>query len=195
MLAAWLDQRVRAVCSCLDASFPEAALALSYSGIDTLAFLRAPVGAKDVNRDDFIEWCDRYMVPFLHSAATGIDLYGARCGVLHTSSAASRLGREGHAREVWYRFKDRAGVNLMTNTPQPSLMVEIEALVQAFVQGSQQFVADLEGNPAQRTVAQERVGQFFSWGVLTTSQSAHEGCDVRSAAAAPGIPPPTKLPL
>lgn len=92
-MAAWLDQRVKAIRICLDAGSAEAVLALLYSGIDTLAFLRAPVGAKEVKRDDFIEWCDRYMVPFLQSAVTGIDLYGARCGVLHTSSAASRLGR------------------------------------------------------------------------------------------------------
>jgi len=168
MMTAWLDRRVKAIRSCLDASFAEAALALLYSGIDTLAFLRAPAGAKEVKGHDFTEWCDRYMVPFLHSAVTGIDLYGARCGVLHTSSAASGLGRDGRAREVWYRFKGRVGVNLLTNTPQPSLVLDIEVLVDAFGRGSQQFVADLEGDPAQRTIAQERVGQFFSWGVLAT---------------------------
>src|ERR1035438_2214417 len=53
---------------------------------------------------------------FLHSAVTGIGLYGARCGVLHTSSAASGLGRDGRARGVWYRSKGRVGVNLLTNT-------------------------------------------------------------------------------
>jgi hypothetical protein len=166
MIAAWLDQRAKAIRSCLDASFTEAALALLYSGIDTLAFLRAPVDAKDVKPHDFIEWCNRYMVPSLSSAVTGIDLYGARCGILHTSSAASKLGREGQAREIWYHFKGRAGVNLMTNTPQPSLMLEIEALADAFGKGSQQFVTDLERDPAQRTIAEQRVGQFFRWGVL-----------------------------
>jgi hypothetical protein len=168
-MAAWLNQRVDAIRSCLDAGFAEAALALLYSGIDTLAFLRAPVGAKDVKPNDFIEWCNRYMVPFLHSAVTGIDLYGARCGVLHTSSAASRLGREGHAREVYYHFKGQAGVNLMSNTLQQSLMLEIEVLVEAFGKGSQRLVADLKGNPAQLTIAEERVKRFFRWGVLRFS--------------------------
>lgn len=55
----------------------------------------------------------------------------------------------------------------MTNTPQPSLVLEIEVLVDAFGKGGQQFVGDLEGDSVQRTIAQERVGQFFSWGVLT----------------------------
>jgi hypothetical protein len=162
----WLDLRVKAIRICLEAGFAEAAVALLYSGIDTLAFLSAPADSNDVKRDDFIEWCDQHIVSCLPSGVTGIDLYGARCGVLHTSSAASRLGRKGDAREVWYYFKGRAGVNLMTDTPQPALILEIEMLVDAFVKGSWQFVADLEGNSAQQTIAQERVGQFFSWGEL-----------------------------
>ena len=40
-MPAWLDQRIKAIRSCLDAGFAEAALVLLYSGIDTLAFLRA----------------------------------------------------------------------------------------------------------------------------------------------------------
>ena len=104
------------------------------------------------------------MVMSLQSAVRGIDLYGARCGLLHTSSAESRLGRKGDAREVWYHFEGRIGVNLMTNTPQPSLTLGIEELVDAFGDGSQRFIADLEADAAQRTIAQERARQFFTWG-------------------------------
>jgi len=168
----WLDQRIEAINICMGAGFAEAALTLLYSGIDTLAFLGAPAGAKDVKQDDFVKWCDRYIVPLLSSTAAGADLYGARCGVLHTSSAASRMGRQGDAREVWYHFKDRAGVNLMANTPRPALMLEIEALVDAFGKGSRQFVADLEGDPVRRANAQERAGQFFSWGILASGRGS-----------------------
>jgi hypothetical protein len=170
-MSAWLDQRIAAIHICMGAGFADAVLALLYSAIDTLAFLSAPAKAKKAERRYFINWCNRYMVPFLHSAATGIDLYGARCGVLHTSSAASELGCEGKAREVWYRFEGRVGVNLMTNTPRPALMLDIEALVDAFGKGSQQFVADLECDPAQRAIAQERAGQFFRWGILRTARA------------------------
>jgi len=151
----------------MGAGFADAALTLLYSAIDTLAFLSAPANTKKAGRRYFIDWCKRYIVLSPHSAVTGIDLYGARCGILHTSSATSELGSEGKAREVWYRFEGQAGVNLMTNTPHPALNLDIEELVGAFGNGSQQFVADLAGNLAQRTIAQERVGQLFSWGILT----------------------------
>src|ERR1019366_9257359 len=82
-MATWLEKRIEAINICMGAGYSEAALALLYSGIDTLAFLSAPAAAKVVTWRDFSKWCDRYMVPFMHSAASGIDLYGARCGVLH----------------------------------------------------------------------------------------------------------------
>ncbi len=167
-MAPWLNQRLKAIKVCLDSSYAEAALAPLYSAIDTLAFLGAPASTQFSTKQDFIAWCDRYIVPSLGatSGATGIDLYGARCGVLHTSSAASALGQQGKAREVWYQFKGRTGVNLMTNTPQPALLLDMEILVSAFEKGSRAFLADLEGDQPRLAIAQQRAQQFFSWGVL-----------------------------
>jgi len=161
----WISERIGAIQICMDAEFVEAALALLYSAIDTLAFLAAPSGTEDVARGNFIEWCDRYMSPRLRGVS-GIDLYGARGGILHTSSAASRLGRVGRAREVWYRFKGQTGVNLVTNTPEPAIILDIEQLIAAFGEATREFVRDVRADRDRLATAQERVRQFFSWGVL-----------------------------
>src|SRR5215472_16476028 len=93
----WLEQRLEAIELCMNASFAEEALVLLYSAIDTLAFLDAPAEYKQSDRGLFIAWCDKYIVPLFREGdlPKGIDLYGARCGLLHISSAASDLGREG----------------------------------------------------------------------------------------------------
>ncbi len=167
-----LDQRLKGIKMCLDSGFAEAALALLYSAIDTLGFLNAAPGATDVERSHFITWCDQYIVPSLNpSQVTGIDLYGARCGILHISSASSRLGRTGSAREVWYHLNGRDAVNLMSSTPKSALMPDIAQLVEAFHVGCVRFIVDLNGDCTRLDSAQERIRQFFSWGVFTRDLS------------------------
>src|SRR5262249_34833710 len=77
----------------------------------------------------------------------------ARCGVLHTSSAESRLGQEGRAQEVWYRFKGRIGVNLMTNTPRQAVLVDVEVLISASERASGVFLAELEHDQSRIAIA------------------------------------------
>jgi hypothetical protein len=100
---------------------------------------------------------------------TGNDLYGARCGVLHASSAVSKRGHEGSAREIYYRFQGRTGVNLMANTPLQPLLVDVEGLVKAVEQGGQRFITDLVQDQVRLGIAEQRAEQFFTWGWLNTS--------------------------
>jgi hypothetical protein len=172
--ASWLSQRLRAINICLNSAFVEEALTLLYSAIDTLSFLAAPADVQYGRGEDFIVWSDKYVVPlvppvFRDGGVTGTDLYAARCDVLHTSSAASKKGDKGTAREIYYRFQGRTGVNLMANTPLPASLVDVEALVNAFEKGSQSFLADLAQEQAYLGPAAQRAEQFFTWGWLNTS--------------------------
>lgn len=165
-MESWLEERVQAIKACLLAGFAEAALALVYSGIDTEAYWIA--SGQEVRRADFIAWCDTHLVPLLGKAndVNGIDLYGARCGILHTSSASSQLGRTGDARELYYHFKGRTAVNLRGTTPRPASIVDVECLARAFEKGSRQFLADLQTDEARLTAAKVRADKLFTWGVL-----------------------------
>jgi hypothetical protein len=73
-----------------------ATLLLSFSAMDAMAFLDMPAKQSDVTRTDFINWTSRYILFPGEEQLTGTDLYGARCGLLHTtartqSSAAREL--------------------------------------------------------------------------------------------------------
>jgi hypothetical protein len=165
-ISTWLEQRVAAVRTCLDSDYPEEALVLVYSAIDTLAFLGSAKGEEYSNKNLFIAWCNKYIVPSLGSRAggpSGIDLYGARCGVLHVSSAKSSLGQKGEAREVWYRFRGQHGLNLATNTPKPAVGLDVEVLVAAFQKGSHSFLEELRPDQERYALARERAAGFFTW--------------------------------
>lgn len=69
------------------------AVILTLSAIDAMAYLGLPSGKKEVHRNDYIEWVDRYMKtdPKQSYQYKGIDLYGARCGIVHRYGVESRL--------------------------------------------------------------------------------------------------------
>jgi hypothetical protein len=98
-ILAWLQPHLKGIALSFDNELPEQALVLIYSGIDTLGLLAAPSSVTDATRSTFIPWCEAYIVPRVQSVegdpVTAMDLYGARCGVLHTSTPASALGRKG----------------------------------------------------------------------------------------------------
>jgi hypothetical protein len=74
---------------CEDAGATTAAVAMSYVAIDTMAFLALPANRDKQGRADFIAWVDTYLEghesqPYQYR---GIDVYGARCAVLHAFSS------------------------------------------------------------------------------------------------------------
>src|SRR5260370_21154421 len=76
------------------------AIILMLSAIDAMAYLVMPESQQDVRADDFISWADQYIRFPGKDQATGADLYGARCAMLHSLGAPSRLSRSGHCRAV-----------------------------------------------------------------------------------------------
>lgn len=79
-------------------------LVLIYSHIDTLAWSGSKKLGGDTRRT-FEAWVNRWLLPHLKSHAppiTATDVYGARCGVLHTLTSKSGLSAKGYAREIAY---------------------------------------------------------------------------------------------
>jgi hypothetical protein len=79
-----ISNHFNAINLCLSNNLRMPALVLIYSGIDMLAALGRPQSNPNVTRKDFINWCEHYLVPAGFNQCTPIDLYAARCGVVHT---------------------------------------------------------------------------------------------------------------
>jgi len=174
-ILAWFRPHLKGIAVSLGNDLPEQGLALIYSGIDTLGLLGAPPGVTDATRSTFMPWCETYIVPRVQSVEgdplTAIDLYGARCGVLHTSTPTSALGRKGDAREVWYQFKGKTGVNMLSVLPLHPLRLDIEALAWAFRHGGIAFLSDLQKDPARQQLADSRAQHFLRLGIVEPDHS------------------------
>src|SRR5688572_27090457 len=77
----------------LEAHREKSALILLYSGVDILGALATEDG--QATRESFVDWADNYMTPSTKLGCSALELYSARCGLLHALTPGTRLTREG----------------------------------------------------------------------------------------------------
>lgn len=146
-------------------SFLEAALKLVYSGIDTMAFLNMPPGQRDVLEVDFTAWCDRYLRLPGDESVTSLELYAARCGLLHAHSGDSRKHRQGLARLLQYTDNGQP-VRYRPEIDPELVLVSIQTLVDAFFEAVDRFLVDLFRDPSRAQVANSRLQDMFVFSAI-----------------------------
>jgi len=139
------------------------ALILIYSGIDTMGWLVADDESAAVV-DRFASWVDKYMLGTKSLDCTSLDLYAARCGILHTFTADSRLSATGKARPIYYVWgkvsaEDHARVAGATR--EKCVFLRVEDLSEAFRRGVAKTVevATTDGALSDRMLS--KAGKFF----------------------------------
>jgi hypothetical protein len=166
-MLSWFKLQLKAIGTLWDAELPEAALTVIYSGIDSFGLLAAPPGVLDAGGDTFKQWCEKYILTRVKNVdggpVTSTDLWAARCGVLHTSTPLSRLERDGKARQVFYQFKEKTGVNMLLNAKQAPLRIDIGNLGLAFKESGIAFLTDLKNDPPSQRLAEGRAQYFLRW--------------------------------
>jgi len=122
------------------------AVALILSGIDAMAYLAMPENQEDVTRRDFVEWAEKYIHFPEHEQLTGLDLYGARCAILHSFGAQSKLSKEGKCRLILWM--DHAFPPVLSKPELPGyVMVAVDSLRDALSAGIDQFLIDVFKDP------------------------------------------------
>jgi hypothetical protein len=145
----------------LDNGFERAALVLLYSGMDAMTFMNLPAGQTGSTRKDYIAWAEQYIRFPCHEQLTGVELYAARCGVLHTFTPDSDLSRKGKARRIVYVNQHTPEVRYDAAVASDVVVVSVHGLYTAFVNGVQQFLKDLRTDSARETLALERLDKMF----------------------------------
>jgi hypothetical protein len=84
------------------------ALVVAYSAVDTFGLLDAPPKQISASGESFKLWATKYLLNQPGITFNAVDLWGARCAVLHTSTSESNLSRAGQARELVYYNGDSA---------------------------------------------------------------------------------------
>ena len=114
------NERLTAIGYCLEQGWTLSGLVMLYAAIDTMSCLYAPAGEEFVTREHFLTWVDDFMVnceEHLSSrlfkktegvrlqipklGCTSLELYSARCGLVHTYHAESKLVKRG-VRRLYY---------------------------------------------------------------------------------------------
>ena len=147
------------------------ALVVLYSAIDTLAWATCSGG--DVTRSDFCCWVSTYMSPQDRLRCAPEDLYAARCGLLHSGAAESKLSRNGKASELWYATSPRSVPALegLANRVGAKVLY-VTALVASFSDGVMEFAEELAGDEARQREVTERIRR---WIRFIPSASVREG--------------------
>ena len=121
------------------------ALMLVYTTIDQMAWLSIG-GTGEAKGTDFIAWVDKYMLAHQYKGLEGVtagDLWGARCGLLHTATAESRSLKNGTAES---RIAYTYGRPVVPPLPEGWHHVDIGDLVTSLLTGVMWFKEDIEMN-------------------------------------------------
>ncbi len=144
----------------IDNECMDSAAILILSGIDTMAYLNMPADQEDVTKNDFATWAEYYIKFPCKEQLTGLDLYGARCAMLHSFGAVSKLSREGKCRMVGYMDKSIPEVRYNPAISRELVLVSVPALAESFFQAIDKFLVDLFANPTKARVAEKRLHGF-----------------------------------
>lgn len=156
---------VRAARLCLRNDLVLPCVALIYSTIDQLAYLDRAPEHEDVRGEDFIRWVDTYLLPGSGLNCSAIDIYGARCGMLHSQSPQSKLSRQGKAKQLCYArgettreefqaFADRFGYD--------AIAVHPKRLLEALIVAENRFGTHINETPEKAWLVAERASVLFA---------------------------------
>lgn len=156
---------IKSIELCLTAKLQIPSLILLYSGIDITAWLNRPTSKEYSSRKNFIRWVDNYLLPNPNIKCKAIDLYAARCAIIHSYSFSSRLSEEGKAKEIYYAW-GKANVKLLQNDldrryKKPAIAIHINDFLEAFKEGVEKFKLSIKSDKEKEKIICNRAGKYF----------------------------------
>lgn len=153
MIERYLLATVTAVATLYAKDLYSHTLIIMYSTIDTVGLLDAPASQTNSSRNTFKAWVDKYVVPDSRVEFTSVDLWAARCAVLHTHTSESNLSNSGQAKQLQYYGGDKdseAAHKFVTVTKSvlcgQHIPVHLGDLSEVFFASLKAFASDLSAN-------------------------------------------------
>jgi hypothetical protein len=139
-------------------------LILLYSGIDSFSSLADRDNG--TGRKVFKDWVKKWMLDKYPITCNEVDIYSARCGLLHQQVSESDLTTEKKAKEIYYVWGN-AHVKLLQDTIDNSnkkdsvVAVKIEDLVWAFRQGMADCIDEINRDGEWKTIFDQKANRLF----------------------------------
>jgi hypothetical protein len=140
------------------------ALILFYSAIDSFSLLVDTDNR--TGRKVFKEWVRKWMIEKYQLPCNEVDIYSARCGLLHQQMSESNLTKGKEAREIYYAW-GKANITVLERTIKDSdkcdsaVAVRLEDLVLAFRQGMANCLNEIEKDDNWKKSFDEKVKKLF----------------------------------
>jgi hypothetical protein len=161
-----------AINDCLDKQQIMPCLIMLYSGLEIVARMGSQPG--ETTRRYFMRWVETYILHKAEYEVTAIELYAARCGVLHAFSPDSDLFKNGKARRIAYSWGTASVDKLrdsIKTTSHDLAALHLNTFVRAFMNGIADFMDDLEADPVAQKRAEEIRDEWFSQIPISTVDS------------------------
>jgi hypothetical protein len=117
---------------------------LLYTSIDILASLTRPREIAATNSTFFKDWVTEYMLPGSDLECDAEEIWGARCGLLHTLTAESNMSRNRGVRMINYIGTVQAAEEMQRRHEairDTDIFVPTPRFVEAFITGCERFEA------------------------------------------------------
>jgi hypothetical protein len=137
--------------------FDEAALILMYAWIDRVAWLS--VEREESTGNDFKNWVDEYLLKHHEMACTAEELWGARCGLLHTGSPEAKVTRKNTGRKVFYITGDTIKAHTRNDD---EVFIRVADLHSNFIGAIAKFAEHLEDNPDKLKTVDRKLGNILT---------------------------------
>ncbi len=138
-------------------------LTLLYAGMDVMASLDSIPG--EGVRGGFVRWANTFLLTERSFECSALDLYAARCGVVHTFTPESDLHRQGKARKIHYAW-GTAEVDKLSRATQALghdyASVHLSDLVNAFRDAVAEHLKVIERDRTKRERFESMSGLWFS---------------------------------
>lgn len=133
---------------------------LLMSAIDVASGVERRREKLDADRQDFISWADRYLtLSGPEYTLRGVDLYAARCGLLHGYTAQANLIRQGKA--VMLVWVDDMVPPVRANEDQSLVLASLATLFVAFNHGLADSIGRINRNEELAALVNERLAFMF----------------------------------
>ena len=136
-------------------------LMLLYAGIDVVASLEAGRAGPRA----FRRWVNKYLLKAASLSCTALDLYGARCGILHTFSAKSDMSAKGQAREIVYAWGNAKAADLAAASialGRNDCVLHLRDLINAFRVGLADYLEEVMKDDKRKQKLEAGAGLWFT---------------------------------
>ncbi|HVN49282.1 MAG TPA: hypothetical protein VMU30_10745 [Bacteroidota bacterium] len=161
-----LNELIYSIDLCFKNQFLLPGLTLLYSLIDIMAWLSRPSEQDDVTRSDFINWVNKYLLSVNNFNCTAQDLYGARCALIHSGTAESKLSRDGGARSIYYTIGNKDAQRLQNDVDSVgcnAVVIQVDVLFKTLINSIENFKNDIQNNLQLADIVNERSNKLFTY--------------------------------